>query len=100
MFKRDNMDLGRNLTFDDIPGNHTYPIDPRDSGGVYCYDCRADAGLCDSGLVPLTQSTGVFTSLVLCGNDAPVYLCLGHMPLSSFTPEVAEVLRGLGGTYP
>lgn len=93
-----NLDLGRPLQFCDIPSDDAFPLDERDEGSVYCYLC-ADGPRGDlRGLSPLTRSTGVFTRLVLCDQEAPVYLCLEHIPFYKdqfelFSPEVAAVLK-------
>jgi len=93
-----NLDLGRPLQFRDIQTNDAFPLDERDEGGVYCYLC-ADGPRGDlRGLSPLTRSTGVFTRLVLCRMEAPVYLCLEHIPFYKdqfeiFSPEVAAALK-------
>lgn len=86
-----NLDLGRDLQFADFEGNNSFPIDARDSGNVYCYDCTRNNRITDD-TPPLTSSSGVFTSLVLCENDAPVYICLKHIDRSEFTPEVQQLL--------
>lgn len=93
-----NLDLGRPLQFCDIPSDDAFPLDACDDGSVYCYLC-ADGPRGDlRGLSPLTRSTGVFTSLVLCDQEAPVFLCLEHIPFDEdqfeiFSPEVAAALK-------
>lgn len=93
-----NLDLGRPLRLCDIQSEDAFPLDVRDEGGVYCYRCcdgpRGDV----RGLSPLTRGTGVFTRLVLCDQDAPVFLCLEHIPFDMdqfeiFSPEVAAALK-------
>jgi hypothetical protein len=91
------LDLGRPLRFADIVDRDTFPIEEE---GTYCYCCQQMSGYDISGLQPLTPSSGVFTRLVLCQMDSPVYLCLEHIPFyrdefEAFTPEVAEVLRAV-----
>ena len=90
-----NLDLGRPLKFADIVGQDTFPIEEE---GTYCYCCQQMSCWDISGLQPLTPSSGVFTRLVLCQMDSPVYLCLEHIPFyrdefEAFTPEVADALR-------
>jgi hypothetical protein len=91
-----NLDLGRPLLRGDIEDDMVMPIDERDCG-VRCYTCKA--GVWDeSSVAPLTPSSGVFTYLVRCGMDAPVWVCLEHIPFQHkqfecFTPEVAALLE-------
>lgn len=89
-----NIDIGRPLTYADIVDDSTYPIDERDVG-VFCYYCKDG-----SELEPLTQSTGVFTSLVTCDDNAPVWLCLEHVPLKerefdAFSEDLQATLHSL-----
>ena len=95
---RPNLDLGRHLTFADIPADGVYPLDERDDGGVHCYLCQQARNWNLTGLSVLTRSSGVFTDLVRCDQDAPVYVCLEHIPFRGdqfevFTSEVAQALR-------
>jgi hypothetical protein len=92
-----NLDLGRPLQFSDIPSGDAFPLDERDSGSVYCHLCQEGFGDVRE-LAPLTGSSGVFTRLVLCDMEAPVYLCLEHIPFRHdqfelFSPEVAAALK-------
>jgi len=92
-----NIDLGRPITSSDIVANGVYPL-PVSEEGCFCYLCRKQSGGGDSQLQPLTMSSGVFTSKVLCEMDSPVFVCLEHIPFSihefeAFTPSVAEELR-------
>lgn len=92
-----NLDLGRPLRYRDISNELVQPIDESESGSVRCYHCKD--GVWDESVVPpLTCSSGVFTLLVQCDMQAPVYLCLEHIPFRDnqfevFTPEVAAALR-------
>lgn len=87
-----NLDLGRDLQFEDLPGGHSFPIDVIDSGQVTCFDCEPYRNPYDD-LQPLTRSSGIFTSLTLCENDAPVYLCLKHAPRDIFSKDAAALLE-------
>lgn len=92
-----NLDLGRPLQFSDIPSDDAFPLDEKDSGTVYCHLCQVGFGDVRE-LAPLTRSSGVFTRLVLCDMEAPVYLCLEHIPFRNdqfelFSPEVAAALK-------
>lgn len=94
-----NLDIGRPLQFKDIPGDDTYPISESEAKNeLFCYECQHETRGRLNDLQPLTPSTGVFTSLILCDMEAPVYVCLEHVPFSRnefecFTPEVQELLR-------
>lgn len=89
-----NIDIGRPLVRGDIVGADTFPMSLQDEG-AYCYLCSEEhQGRLDD-LEPLKASSGVFTRLVLCQMEAPVWLCLEHLPFSGVEFEVfAEVLRG------
>jgi hypothetical protein len=93
-----NLDLGRPLVFSDILDKDTFPLDGKNEG-CYCYLCQQAHSRGDvSKLRPLTPSSGVFSSKVRCDREAPVYLCLEHMPhrddqFESFSPDVAAELH-------
>lgn len=93
-----NLDLGRPLRRSDITVSDTFPIQEDElQFGPYCYTCKDGLHSLDD-LETLTRSTGVFTLRVVCSMQAPVYLCLEHLPgdrsdLDCFTTEVQEVLR-------
>lgn len=91
-----NLDLGRAITCDDIIDPNTFPFEERSE--VFCYTCMERSSGLLADLQPLTSSTGVFTSLVRCEFEAPVYLCLCCLPTSRgdfgvFTPQVAATLN-------
>lgn len=95
-----NLDLGRDITSADIVGEYVFPLDKVDSG-VYCYECQKmhnwSLGWSDGKLTPLTPSTGVYTALITCDQDSPVWVCLEHLPHSNhmfeaFTPELKALL--------
>lgn len=93
-----NLDLGRPLKFSDIQSDDAFPLEERDEGGVYCHLCADGPRGNLNGLSPLTRSSGVFTRLVLCDMEAPVYLCLEHIPFYKdqfeiFSPEVSAALK-------
>lgn len=92
-----NLDLGRALRWADIQDKDSQPITDEDSG-AYCYCCQEEQGFRLDELQPLTPSSGIFTRAVLCQMEAPVYVCLEHIPIGrnefdAFTPEVAQALR-------
>ena len=94
-----NLDLGRPLVRADIVGADVWPISKTDEG-CYCYLCVQEHNGSAQGLEPLRASSGVFTSKVTCDMDAPVWVCLDHIPVShrefeDFTPEVQQQLREL-----
>lgn len=95
--ENENLDLGRKLTHADILDNNTYPLDDTDSGHALCYLCQEERQFRIDGLPPLTTSSGVFSSRIRCDMDAPVYLCLEHLPFrqrqfEAFSPEVEAAL--------
>lgn len=92
------LDLGRPIEWHDIPRDRAYSWDriqpiaaTERSGQCYC---------CDDGQT-LTPSTGVFTDLLRCEMDAPVWVCLEDLPgapgangpFSRFTPELQAELK-------
>ncbi|MBK6616264.1 hypothetical protein [Ottowia sp.] len=94
-----NIDLGRALTRGDIEGQDTFPMNADDEG-AYCYICGCEQEGRLDGLEPLTCSSGVFTRLVLCQMDAPVWVCLEHLPFQrdqfeGFAEELRPLLRQL-----
>lgn len=85
------LDLGRPIRRRDIVDKNVQPVDDGCAG--YCYCCPPEEP-------EVTPSTGVFTSLIRCDMDAPVWLCLEHIPhrngmFDVLTPEVAAELRQL-----
>lgn len=92
-----NLDLGRPLRWADIRDPDSQPISDDDSG-TFCYCCQEEMGFRQDELQPLTPSSGVFTRAILCQMEAPVYVCLDHVPFTStefeaFSPEVAALLK-------
>lgn len=85
------LDLGRPLKRSDIVRReNVFPIEGGRAGQCYC---------CDDG-DELSPSNGVFTDLVRCEMDSPVWVCLEHLPFShdqfeAFTPDLAAELRAL-----
>lgn len=85
------------MHYRNISNELVQPIDESDSGSVRCYHCK-DGVWDESVVTPLTRSSGVFTLLVQCDMQTPVYLCLEHTPFRDdqfkvLTPEVAAALR-------
>lgn len=94
--EQENLDLGRDLQRCDIVDPDTFPLEESAVGEVHCYLCVAH-GADLRTLAPLTRSSGVFTSAITCDMDAPVYVCLEHMPhryrqFEAFAPEVEAIL--------
>jgi len=94
----ENLDLGRDLKSGDILDKDVFPLLYLSPGErVHCYVC---AGLSEGRLEeakPLTRSSGIFTNRIRCDQDAPVYLCLEHLPFThrqfeAFSTEVEETL--------
>lgn len=97
MHTEPNLDLGRPLRWADIRDQDSQPISDDDTG-VFCYCCQEEVGFRQDGLQPLTPSSGIFTRAILCQMEAPVYVCLDHVPFTStefeaFSPEVAALLK-------
>lgn len=98
IFLRDHdvpyVSFGRPIEWSDIADRDAQPLEVSDEGRVHCFHCdRTDSR-------KLTRSTGVFTSAVLCPDQAPVYMCLEHMPWESTSarfgwlkPEAAKLLQ-------
>lgn len=84
-----NLDIGRPLVRSDIVGPDTFPMQPGDEG-CFCYLCADEGQGRVDDLEPLKVSSGVFTRLVMCQMEAPVWLCLEHLPFGKTEFEVFE----------
>ena len=91
----DHFDIGRPLVSADIVCSETSPIDERDSGTVFCYQCIDGAFIIPVETQALTSQTGVLTGRYRCDEGAPTWCCLscayGLEPM--FSPEITELIR-------